>query len=170
MIDPPVGTIGEHFAAMDDPRVARTRRHESLDILTIARCGVICGAESWVEVEQFGNEKLEWLRTFLTLPRGIPSHDTFGRMFARLDSEPFQGCFVAWVRDIVARCLREVLAPKAAPGARSGMPSGTPLGAARAPERTRRAGKQDVPNRAASRRAGPRPDAAGAAERMTTER
>jgi predicted transposase YbfD/YdcC len=101
MSSPPVGTIGEHFAALDDPRVERTRRHELLELLTVALCGVLCAAESWVEVEQFGNAKLEWFRTFLALPNGIPSHDTFGRVFARLDPEQFQACFVAWVRDVV---------------------------------------------------------------------
>lgn len=102
MVSPAGTTIGDHFAALDDPRVARTRRHELLDLLTIALCGVLCGAESWVEVEQFGNAKVEWFRGFLALPNGIPSHDTFGRVFARLDPEQFQACFIAWVRDVVA--------------------------------------------------------------------
>jgi len=102
------GTISEHFAAVDDPRMERTRRHELLEILTVALCGVLCAAESWVEVEQFGNAKLEWLRSFLALPNGIPSHDTFGRVFARLDPAQFQACFVAWVRDVVTATAGQV--------------------------------------------------------------
>lgn len=108
MVQPPGGTIGDHFAAVDDPRVERTRRHELVDLLTIALCGVICGAESWVEIEQFGNAKLDWFRRFLALPNGIPSHDTFGRVFARLNPEQFQACFVAWVRDVVAATAGQV--------------------------------------------------------------
>ncbi|MBI2941785.1 MAG: ISAs1 family transposase, partial [Chloroflexi bacterium] len=108
MAQPPGGTIGDHFAALDDPRVERTRRHALLDRLTIARCGVLCGAESWVEVAPFGNAKRDWFRGFLALPNGIPSHDTFGRVFARLNPEPFQACFVAWVRDVVAATAGQV--------------------------------------------------------------
>ena len=71
-----------------------------MDILIIAICGVICGADSWVEIEMYGKSKLEWLKTFLRLPNGIPSHDTFGRVFAKLNPEEFEKSFLEWVKAI----------------------------------------------------------------------
>src|SRR5713101_6025340 len=93
-------TLQEHFASLEDPRVERTKHHQLLAIITIALCGVICGADTWVDVEEFGHAKRAWLDTFLDLPNGIPSHDTFGRVFARLDPEQFQACFLSWVQAI----------------------------------------------------------------------
>ena len=92
--------IAKHFAPLQDPRVERTKQHLLLDILVIAVCAVICGADSWVEIEAFGKAKRKWLRQFLRLPNGIPSHDTFGRVFARLNPVQFQECFLAWVQAI----------------------------------------------------------------------
>jgi predicted transposase YbfD/YdcC len=89
--------LRSYFATMEDPRVERTKQHSLLDIIMIAICGVICGADGWVEIEQFGNEKYDWLKSFLELPNGIPSHDTFGRVFARLDPKQFEQCFFCWV-------------------------------------------------------------------------
>ena len=82
-------SILDHFADLDDPRVERTRRHKLVDIIAIAICATICGADSWVHVDLFGRSKLEWFQTFLELPNGVPSHDTFGDVFARLDPEQF---------------------------------------------------------------------------------
>ncbi len=81
-----------------------------LDIITVALCAVICGADGWVAVETFGRAKATWLRTFLALPGGIPSHDTFGRIFARLDPVEFRRCFLAWVRAMVPDTVGQVVA------------------------------------------------------------
>lgn len=100
----------EHFAALDDPRIDRTKRHNLLDVVTIAICGTICGADSWVDIELFGNCKEEWFKSFLELPNGIPSHDTFGDIFARLDPEQFQRCFIEWVQAVAQVTQGEVVA------------------------------------------------------------
>ena len=110
MVQPPDATILEHFADLDDPRVERTRRHKLVDIIAIAICATICGADSWVHMELFGKSKLEWFQTFLELPSGIPSHDTFGEVFARLDPEQFQSCFMAWTQAIAELLPGEVVA------------------------------------------------------------
>ena len=110
MVEATGASIAEHFAALDDPRIDRTKRHKLLDIVAIAICGTICGADSWVDIELFGNCKEEWFKSFLELPGGIPSHDTFGDVFARLDPEQFQHCFVAWVQAVAEVTQGEVVA------------------------------------------------------------
>jgi predicted transposase YbfD/YdcC len=82
---------------LPDPRMDRTKRHRLEDILSIAICAVICGADGWTQVALFGRSKIKWLKTFLALPNGIPSHDTFGRVFARLDPAAFEECFMKWI-------------------------------------------------------------------------
>jgi len=84
------------FDDLDDPRPGRNIMHTLTDMLAIAICAVICGAESWSEVAYFGRCKKSWFRTFLRLPHGIPSHDTFGRVFGMIDPEQFERCFMAW--------------------------------------------------------------------------
>ena len=102
--------IGQHFGALDDPRFERGKRHRLTEVITIALCGVICGAESWVEIEHFGNAKRAWLSQFLELPHGIPSHDTFGRVFAQLDPDQFERCFLAWVQTLLETTTGEQVA------------------------------------------------------------
>ena len=92
-------TIIEHFLKLDDPR-RYNKRHLLIDIVVIAICGVICGADDWPAVEEFGEAKQEWFEQFLELPHGIPSDDTFGRVFAVLDAEQFQSCFITWIRAV----------------------------------------------------------------------
>jgi len=93
----PLGAIEQHFSKVSDPRVDRTKEHKLMDMIVIAICAVICGAEGWTDIENFGNSKLPWLKTFLELTNGIPSHDTFGRVFSMLDAEQFQLAFYEWV-------------------------------------------------------------------------
>jgi predicted transposase YbfD/YdcC len=93
----PLEAIEEHFSKVSDPRKDRTKDHKLIDIIAIAICAVICGAEGWTDIELFGNSKLHWLATFLELPNGIPSHDTFGRVFSLIDAQQFQLAFYEWV-------------------------------------------------------------------------
>ncbi len=77
-------SITQHFAAVKDPRIGNAKRHLLSDILVMAICAAICGADTWVEVELWAKANRQWLRTFLALPNGVPSHDTLGRVFAIL--------------------------------------------------------------------------------------
>jgi len=101
----PPTSISEHFATLTDPRAERGKEHLLVDILTITLSAVICGADDWVAVATFGKTKAAWLRTFLALPHGIPSHDTFGRVFRLLDPEELRRCFFAWVRAVLGESV-----------------------------------------------------------------
>lgn len=103
-------TISEFFSHIKDPRIDRTKRHQLIDIITITLCAVISGADSWVDIELYGQTKRKWLKKFLELPNGIPSHDTFARVFARLDPEQLQQCFLAWVQSITQQFTGEIIA------------------------------------------------------------
>jgi len=100
MANPMNASIVEHFRTLKDPRIERTKKHNLLDILVIALCTLLTGGEGFQDMELFGKSKRAWLQTFLALPHGIPSHDTFGRVFARLNPQRFQECFLAWTRAV----------------------------------------------------------------------
>jgi len=91
------------FAQVKDPRMERTKLHRLRDIIIVAICGVLCGAEGWVEIEEFGKAKEAFFSDLLNLPNGIPSHDTFGRVFALIDPKQFEASFVQWVQGISQR-------------------------------------------------------------------
>lgn len=93
-------TLVEHFSNITDPRIDRTKRHKLIDLLVIAICATICGADGWEEVALFGQAKLDWFKRFLELPHGIPSDDTFRRVIGRIAPAPFQHCFLEWVRSV----------------------------------------------------------------------
>jgi len=98
-------SLKDHFRHLADPRVGPAKRHELIDILMIAVCALLCGAEGFTDIALFGHCKAEWFQTWLALPRGIPSHDTFNRVFGLIDPTKFMDCFLAWTQS-----LREVVA------------------------------------------------------------
>lgn len=110
MSEEAIRSISEHFASLEDQRRGAGKRHKLIDIIVIAICGVICGADSWVEIEQFGKAKESWLKQYLGLPHGIPSHDTFGRVFALLEAAAFEGCFLSWVQAVFRITSGQVVA------------------------------------------------------------
>jgi predicted transposase YbfD/YdcC len=99
-VDAPAGLL-RAFADLEDPRMDRTKEHKLSDILAIAICASICGVDDWTKMEFFGKCKEKWFRTFLELPKGIPSHDTFRRVFILLDPDAFEACFIRWVDGLV---------------------------------------------------------------------
>ena len=105
-----IGKITEHFGKISDPRVGNATQHKLLDIIVIAICAVICGADGWSDVALFGRSKLSWFKKFLELSHGIPSHDTFGRVFGLIDPEEFRRSFLSWVQTIQKLTQGEVIA------------------------------------------------------------
>ena len=105
-----VSHISKYFEELPDPRQGNAKQHIFLEILIIALCAVICGADGWCEVELFGKNKKDWLKTFLQLPKGIPSHDTFGRVFGKINPEEFQKRFIEWIQAVEEVTNGEVIA------------------------------------------------------------
>lgn len=107
---PPSASIVDHFSSIPDPRLNRKKRHQLKDIFFITLCAVICGADDWVAVETFGKAKERWFTELLGLEHGIPSHDTFGNVFAVIDTEQFSTCFSRWVTDLASLSEGEIIA------------------------------------------------------------
>lgn len=106
----PAPRIADAFADLVDPRIDRTKRHQLLDVLTIALCGMLSGAENWVEIAAWAEAKKDWLTDWLGLAHGIPSHDTFGRVFNRLDPAQFETGFRRWVHGRLTPQAGDVIA------------------------------------------------------------
>ena len=104
------GNLHEHFQGLEDKRRGAGKRHKLIDILTIVICGIICGADDWSGIEAYGQAKEEWLKGFLELPHGIPSHDTFGRVFSWLDPKAFEASFLSWVQEVMEITKGQVIA------------------------------------------------------------
>jgi predicted transposase YbfD/YdcC len=109
MPNTPLGALVDHFSDLEEPR-SDNRRHLLLDIIVIAICAAICDADAWTDVELFGQAKEKWFRSFLELPHGIPSHDTFSRVFAQIDAEQFQERFRDWIAAVEERTEGEIVA------------------------------------------------------------
>ena len=105
----PIG-IQDHFSKLKDPRIKKKIKHNLIDIVVITICAAICGADDWVSVEAYGKAKHDWLKTFLELPNGIPSHDTFGNVFSVLSSTQFEKCFLSWIQSVCTVTAGQVIA------------------------------------------------------------
>src|SRR3954449_12804219 len=104
-----IENLVQYLGAIEDPRCPGKVGHRLLDILVIAVCAVVACAESWCDIALYGRSKLAWLRTFLALPNGIPSHDTFRRVFMLIDPDAFEGCFARWAQSLMSKVEREVV-------------------------------------------------------------
>lgn len=95
-----VGSIKKYFTSLKDPRVRNRTEHRLIDMIAIALCGVIANCDGWADIIDFANNRIAWFKRFLKLPNGIPSHDTFERVFAKIDPAVFNRCCIAWLRDV----------------------------------------------------------------------
>lgn len=102
-------TLLECFSELKDPRLDRRKRHLLEDIVVLTICGVLGGADDWMSIEAFGKEKYQWFKQFLSLPNGIPSHDTFGRVFSLISPDEFQACFTRWIQAVALKTPGQVI-------------------------------------------------------------
>jgi predicted transposase YbfD/YdcC len=107
---PPTDSLLSHFESLEDPRTGYLIEHRLVDVVALTICAVVCGAETWVDIEAYGQSKVDWLSTFLGLPNGIPSHDTISRLFAQLDPEQLQDCFLNWIQTVAQLSAGTVVA------------------------------------------------------------
>ena len=103
-------SIMDHFSSLSDPRMEKKTKHNLEDIIAITICAAICGADDWVAVANYGRAKHDWLKTFLQLPNGIPSHDTFGNVFCIINPNEFERCFLNWIRSVSSVTKGEIIA------------------------------------------------------------
>ena len=103
-------SIVEHFSSLQDPRIERGKAHQLIDIVVLAICAVVCGAEGWKTIEEFGHTKLDWLRHYVPLANGIPAHDTIARVLSRISAHGFERCFASWVSACAPVTQGEVVA------------------------------------------------------------
>jgi predicted transposase YbfD/YdcC len=103
-------SIAEHFNDIEDIRIDRGKKHKLIDIITISICAVVCGADGWIDIEMYGIARKEWLGKFLELQNGIPSHDTFARVFSQISPEEFNKSFLNWVKGISKITAGEIIA------------------------------------------------------------
>jgi DDE_Tnp_1-associated len=102
-------TILQCFSELKDPRLNRRKRHLLEDIVALAICGILSGANDWISIAAFGKAKYQWFKQFLSLPNGIPSHDTFGRVFSLILPDEFQACFTRWIYAIAIKTHGQVI-------------------------------------------------------------
>ena len=107
---PKSSSFVDFFSDLPDPRLDRKKKHKLIDIFVVALCGILTGADSWVEIEAYGKVKLDWLRQFVPLENGIPSHDTFGRVFSMINPEEFGARFLSWIQSVAGKTKGKLVA------------------------------------------------------------
>ncbi len=100
----------EHFSSLTDPRIERKKLHQLMDILVLSICATLSGAQGWEDIEEFGRNKLDWLRQFVPLKNGVPSHDCIAYVLSRLEPKAFRRCFMEWVGAVSETVPNEVVA------------------------------------------------------------
>jgi len=103
-------SIITHFLPLEDPRIERNKKHELIDIIFLSVCAICSGANGWEGIEEFGHDKLDWLRKYIPLKNGVPSHDCINYVLARLSAENFRDCFMSWTQSVMESCPGEIIA------------------------------------------------------------